>query len=159
MSLVVLRDVRLRGVDWWSLRSSREQALLIGLAAVTVLALLFTLIWGPLLAVRRDALQDIRTYRALAAQVRVAGPALAGRAAGAASSTAGVAASAAGFGLVIRRLEPQGSRTRVVVEDAQFDRMLRWIERLERDGVRVEAVRLERRPAPGVVNAQLTLGT
>jgi len=159
VKVVVVDRFRGQAVDLWSGRSPREQALLAGLAAVSLVALYLVLIYAPLQTVRAEAVRDIRTYQALKAQLRVAGPTLtAGALAARGPTSAVITASAGEFGLNIRRLDPDGERIRVVLEDVPFDGLVRWLDRLERDrGLRVVDLRVERRPAPGTVNAQATL--
>ena len=66
--------------------------------------------------------------------------------------------SVAAFQLTIRRLEPEGPRVRVVLEDAPFDAVILWLDAVQRDqGLRVSEIEITRRPAPGVVNAVLAL--
>jgi general secretion pathway protein M len=63
------------------------------------------------------------------------------------------------LGKPLSRINPDGEKQiRVWVEDTSFDALLRWMQDLQsRYGVRVDAVAIERRPAPGLVNARLTL--
>ena len=66
--------------------------------------------------------------------------------------------SAASHGLLIRRIEPDGENTRITLVDVDFAAMIGWIADLERSGgSTLEAIDVERRPAPGTVNARLTL--
>jgi type II secretory pathway component PulM len=54
--------------------------------------------------------------------------------------------------LQIRQIEQQGELTRVVLEAVDFNRLVQWLDRLERDaGVTVAAGRIERQTAPGEV--------
>ncbi len=159
MTLIVVRRWRTDALGWWRGRSPREQALLAALAAVSLLALYLVGVYAPLQGVRRQAVRDIGAYQALNAQLRVAGPTLAGRAGVARGASATViTGSAAELGLNIRRLDPEGQRIRVVLEDVPFETLMRWLDRLERDrGLRLATLRVERRPTPGLVNAQIVL--
>jgi general secretion pathway protein M len=158
LSSPTLDAFRTAALDWWSSRAPRERVLLAVLAAVaTVYALVF-LIWRPLAEARADARADIRAYEAVVAQARAAGPTLV-RSAAAAPPAAAIGASAAAAGLTVRRLDPDGAGARVSLEDAPYDATVRWMETLEREhGLTVREARLERRPAPGVVNAQIRVG-
>lgn len=157
--LIVAQRVRGDALSWWRGRSTREQWLLAALGVVLLAALYVTAVYAPLQGVRRQAVRDIGAYQALNAQLRVAGPTLAGRAGVARGASATViTGSAAELGLNIRRLDPEGRRIRVALEDAPFDALLRWLDRLERDrGLRLATLRVERRPTPGLVNAQAVL--
>ena len=69
-----------------------------------------------------------------------------------------VTATAPEFELAIRRIEPEGAGARVVIEDASFAQVLRWIAALEQEhGLRLAAIEMDRRPEPGTVSARLTL--
>jgi len=151
-----LRDAAQR---WLAQRSVREQRLLAALAAVAAAALLFVLVWQPLARAHTKAAADIHAYDALIAQLRVAGPDVARVAATRRVSAATVINdSASRAGLAIRRLEPQGARTEVTLEEVPFDKLTSWLAGLEHDaGLTVTAIKIERRPAPGVVTVQLTL--
>ncbi len=144
---------------WLAQRTVRERRLLAALAAVVAAALLWALVWQPLARAHAKAAADIHAYDALIAQLRVAGPDVARVAATRRVSAATVINdSASRTGLTIRRLEPQGARTEVTLEEVPFDKLTEWLAGLERDaGLTVAAIKIERRPAPGVVTVQLTL--
>ena len=151
-----LRDAAQR---WLAQRSVRERHLLAVLAAVAAAALLWALVWQPLARAHAKAVADIHAYDELIAQLRVAGPDVARVAATRRVSAATVINdSASRAGLTIRRLEPQGARTEVTLEEVPFDKLTGWLAGLEHDaGLTVAAIKIERRPAPGVVTVQLTL--
>ena len=148
-----------RGRSWWDARPEREQRLLAILGAIAAIALLIVLVVRPLQAARARALADIRTYETLSAGLRAAGPDIGRRAAlGRGSLSTAVTGSAATAGLTIQRLEPEGGRTRVVIENASYDSIVAWLSELERSGgVRIAEVKLDRRPTAGMVGAQLLL--
>lgn len=144
---------------WLAERSRRERRLLAVLAAVAAVTLLYIAVWQPLAAARAKAIDDLRSYTALTARLRAAGPEVSRIAATRRTSAATVIAdSAARAGLTIRRLEPQGDRTQVTFEDVAFDKVIDWLAGLQADaGLSVVALRVDRRTAPGIVNVQLTV--
>lgn len=145
---------------WFSARSAREQFLLAGLATVATVALLYTAVCRPLAAHRDAAVSEIARYDALMAEIRRAGPAGLAPAIGLAEGVEApsIAGIAADQGLLVRRIEPEGANTRLSFEDADFAGILDWIATMETGGLaRVSAIQIDRRPAPGVVNAQITL--
>ena len=144
---------------WLAERSRRERLLLGVLAGVAVVTLLYMLVWQPLAAARARAVADLRSYTMLSARLRAAGPEVARIAATRRTSAATVITdSAARAGLTIRRLEPQGDRTQVTFEDVPFDKVVEWLAGLQRDaGLSVAVLRVDRRPAPGIVNVQATV--
>lgn len=144
----------------WNERSPREQLLLGGLAALAVAVLLVNAVWRPLQTSRAAAVESIRVSQAVSAQLRVADPQALMRVAGAGGAPATVITdSAAAAGVSIRQLQPEGAGARLTFEDVEFTRLLAFLTQVERDGsLRARDLKLERRPAPGVVNAQLLLG-
>ena len=149
--------------SWWAARTPRERGLLGALAVAALAWALVTLVAQPLLAARADARADI--LRSDAALARLAALPAPGTAAApvARASTDPVPAiltrTATGFDLAIERIEPEAEGARLVLEDAEFARVLGWIEALERvHGLRLDALEMQRRPEPGVVAARLTVG-
>ena len=144
---------------WWEARVPRERLLLSVLMVVLGIWLIFAAIWQPLQSARlRLGDQIARQDRALSV--------LQSQPAAVETETVPddrplanvITDSVAAFQLTIRRLEPEGPRVRVVLEDAPFDAVILWLDAVQRDqGLRVSEIELTRRPAPGVVNAVLAL--
>jgi general secretion pathway protein M len=147
-----------RGTIWWSGRSRREQVLLGVLAAFATLALLLIAVVRPLEAARARATADIRTYDMLAMRLRAAGPGL-GAAARRGPPASIVAASAGAAGVNVQRVEPEGGRLTVVLADAPFDAVLRFVADLEwTSALRVSEARIEASASgPGLVTARFVL--
>ncbi len=146
-------------IQWWDARAPRERLLLLAMLGLLVLWLAVIAVWQPLQANRaRLADQIARHDRALSvlqSQPAAATPALPRDDR---PLNIVITESTAAFQLTIRRLEPEGPRLRVVLEDAPFDSAILWLDALQRDhALRVTEIDLTRRPAPGVVNVTLTL--
>lgn len=144
---------------WLALRPARERWLLLACAALLAGLALQALVWRPMLA-QRDALTDRLARLDLAAAVLARAPVQgAAPAPGAGPLNVVLTETAGAFALVIRRLEPEGDRMRLVLEDAPFDRVLLWLEVLQRErGLVLASAELTRRPAPGVVSVSLVVG-
>lgn len=141
----------------WAARNARERILIGGAGALALLVLVITLVVRPLQAMRAEALAEIRTYETLNARIRAAGPDFAGARRREGAPDAVIAASAAEFGLAARPIAG-GGLVRVVIEDAPFDTLIRWIADLERSsGLRIARISLERRDAPGRVSVAMSL--
>jgi general secretion pathway protein M len=147
-----------KGTAWWSDRSQREQRLLGALAAIGIIALLLVAVVKPLEAARARATADIRTYDMLAMRLRAAGPGL-GAAARRGPPATVVAASAGATGVNVQRVEPEGGRLTVVLADAPFDAVLRFVADLERtSALRVAEARIEQsNNGPGLVTARFVM--
>ncbi len=151
--------LRAAAVQWWDDRTSRERWLLGVLAAVAIIVGLDRLVWHPLAAARTAALAEIARDDRIAAQLRVAGPDVA-RIAAARTGTLStlVTDRAAKAGLTIARIEPQGVNVAVSLDGVGFDPLIDWLAALDRDaGVSVVELKVDRRPDPGIVTAQVTL--
>jgi general secretion pathway protein M len=155
----VLERRRTQFGTWWGNRTPRERRLLIALGSTLALVLLVAAIYRPLAATRARATADIQTYEVLAAQLRIAGPELARlRAIDRSASPATVTSSASSFGLALSSIQPEEGFIRVSVQEAEFTKLVQWLVQLESTTtLRVSQLRVDRRPAPGMVNAQITL--
>lgn len=151
---------RLGIVDWFNGRAAREQVLILIGGATALVYGGFVGVWHPLSALRAAALADISRFEAIAARVSAAGPNLSSvgeNGAGQPSATL-ITDSATAVGLVIRRLEPEGERTRIEIEEADFTVLVDWLSLLEQDhSLRVATIELDRRPAPGLVSARISV--
>ena len=150
-----------RGRAWWDDRAPRERALLLGLAALVLLWAGLVGVVEPLQQARAAAQSEIRLYAELATRLRAAGPGLRTPAASTIRSQPVqmiVTMTAGESALQIRQIEQQGAVTSVVLESVDFNRLVQWLDRLDRDaGVTVAAGRIERQTLPGVVTARLSL--
>ncbi len=146
---------------WLRSRTPRERLLLSVLSAVLLVWLAFVAIWQPLQAARvRLADQVLRHERALAVlqSLPVTAAALAAVATDDRPLNMVITETAATFQLTIRRLEPEGNRVRVVMDEAPFEAVILWMEAVQRDkGLRITDLDMTRRPSPGVVNATMAL--
>ena len=69
-----------------------------------------------------------------------------------------ITASAELAGVLVRRLEPEGAVVRVSLDDAPYDAVINWVAAMETDAaIALVAIELDRRTAPGIVAARLTL--
>jgi general secretion pathway protein M len=134
-------------------RSAREQLLLAVFAAFALAAGFWLLVRAPLIDARRAAAAELRHAKALIDWLET-GPVLRETPA----STASLAERAAASGLQVNRIEPDGTLTRLVFDDADFASIIRWLAALENSGAaRITAVTIDRRPEPGRVAADIVL--
>lgn len=148
-----------QGGIWWSERNLREQILIGGLLALLAFSVLLLAVIRPLQDVRAQALSDIRSADVLAARLQAGGPAVGGLTrTRRGTPSAIVTESVAAAGLAVQRIQPEGTGQRVVLGDAPFDAVIRWVADLEASStLRVTQARIEQRPAPGVVSAQFLI--
>jgi len=160
---VELRERGSRGrasaARWWTDRSRRERWLLGLVAAVALTVVCDRLVWRPLTAARAAALAEIARDDRIAAQLQAAGPDVARIAAARAGSLASVVTErAAKAGLTVARIEAQGGNVAVTLDGVGFDSLVDWLAALDTQaGIGVVDLKVDRRPDPGVVTAQVTL--
>ena len=148
-----------RWASFWEARSAREQLLLGTLAAIGLVALLLVAVVKPLESSRARAAADIRTYDMLAVRLKAAGPVTGGAVRRGPPSEL-VSQAAAAAGLAVQRIEPEGGRTNVVLADAPFDAVVRFVAEIEKtSALRVSEARIERSATggAGLVSASLLL--
>jgi general secretion pathway protein M len=152
---------RSRLAEWIDQRSPRERVLLILGLGLALLWLGVTVIWQPLRQHRADLQAKIALYEAGFAALQ--SPNFSAQ--GAASAVLDnrpipviLTDSAATAQVTIRRLEAEGAGARVVLDDAPFDRVILWLEILNREhGLNVREIEMTRKPAPGVVSTTFAL--
>jgi general secretion pathway protein M len=150
---------RQQALMFWQGRSRREQLLLAGLGAILLVWLLAVFVVGPLQTARAEASAKIRTYESLSNRLRLAGSlsSVPQQAKGPPATI--LASSGAQYG-ISPMVTPDGTTVRVAVVDASYDGLLRWIAAFEQSSnLRVVKMRLDRRPATGVVSADLTVAS
>ncbi|MDQ1901653.1 type II secretion system protein M [Paracoccus sp. WLY502] len=148
-----------QGAGRWLKESTARERWLLILGGVAVLIwLAFTYAWQPLQE-RREALgRQIALYERAIVALQAAPVRATAAPSDPRSLNAIVADSAREFGLSIRRLEPEGNRIRVTLEDAAFQSVILWLKAMQEDsGLRASELDMTRRPAPAVVNATLVL--
>lgn len=144
---------------WWEARAPREQVLLAVMGGVIALWLGVIAIWQPLQAARvgrgEQILRHERALSVLQSQPVAAAPVIVPDDR---PLNVVVTETAAAFQLTIRRLEPEGARVRVLLDEVPFDSVILWLDALQRDqGLTIPELEMTRRPAPGVVNVVLAL--
>lgn len=147
--------------SWFAGREPRERLLIVVGIAIAAAYLAWIGIYGPLAAMREKALTDIRTYEAISARIAAAGENFAEAGASPAAAVPGatlITDSASAVGLVIRRLEPEGGRTSIEIDNADFAVLVGWLASLEKEhSLKVSTIELDRRTEPGVVSARISV--
>ncbi|MCE0507396.1 type II secretion system protein M, partial [Roseivivax sp. GX 12232] len=123
---------------------------------------LFRFGWQPIQAERARLNTEISRHLALSRLAADAEDLRGGSAAPAPAQEAPLAQrvtrSAEAAGVALARIEPQGGRLSLSVQEAAFRDVLDWIVTLEREeAVQATALEIDRQTAPGVVSARLTV--
>ena len=150
-----------QGVQWYGGQSSRDQNIIKAVALLLVLALVFLMVYAPLLQGRTSAEaelnKNIKIYNLLASN--------AGRfATGAASNNSvsilsAVTNQARAQNLNLSRYEQDGANLRIWLDRVPFDDAISWLEALERQyAVSVSQISIDRTDSVGRVDVRATLG-
>lgn len=157
---------------WWQSLQTRERLLVQIAAAIAALFMLWLLVLRPLAQAEVELQLGVETLRNQVAEAAQSAKAIlaarnAGMIATAPASQGGPSLMAladssardAGLSSALKRLQPEGeNQVKLEFEAADFDALVAWLERLDRqDGVVVTEWSVDRALAPGVVNARLTL--
>lgn len=152
----------------WAALAARERRVLGGGGLALAAILAWLLVWEPVSSARAARESSLADARALAAQLEVLaaevqrGAPRTGAMAGANQSLLSVvdqSRKASALQKPPSRLQPEGDTTvRIWLEDVPYDALIRWLNDLQsRYGVRVDSADIERKTAPGTVDARLTL--
>lgn len=157
---------------WWQGLQTRERLLVQIAAAVATLFMLWLFVVRPLAQAEIELRLGVETLRSQVAEAtQSAQTILAARNAGMIATAptpqsgpslmalADSSARDAGLSSALKRLQPEGeNQVKLEFEAADFDALVAWLERLDRqDGVVITEWSVDRALAPGVVNARLTL--
>lgn len=153
--------------QWFFGQSSRDQNVLVLLAAFLVIVGIYLLVWAPVqdaLSVARsrhaDALGDQRWMLSHREEARLIGAQSAGaggRSGQALLST--VANSARSTGVTLNRFQPEGNDALAVsLDDVPFGVLVGWLEALaSEEGIAVRQASIDARDEPGRVRVRLVL--
>lgn len=139
-------------------REKRLVGLVLPLAALVAG---YQFLWSPLRDAQIAARADISAFRlvqdtAALASVDTIAPVSAPNDTALATR---ITTSATAANLTLRRIEPENDSIRVTLDDTPFATVLLWLSDLEEQhDVTLEALEVDRRPAPGLVSARLLLG-
>ncbi|MGE8501761.1 MAG: type II secretion system protein M [Pseudomonas sp.] len=135
----------------WQTLPARDRLALMALSVFLLLVLLYLALWQPAQRHAQAARAAFEEQRALYAYMQSRAPQVQGRDLQPRASLdpvrlqGVVTASAAQQGLVIERLDAEGyGAVQVNLQPVEFAQLLRWIEALETQGVRVEEAGLDR---------------
>lgn len=135
----------------WQALPARDRLALMALSVFLLLVLFYVALWQPAQRHAQAARAAFEEQRALYAYMQSRAPQVQGRDLQPRTSLdpvrlqGVVTASAAQQGLVIERLDAEGyGAVQVNLQPVAFAQLLRWIEALEAQGVRVEEAGLDR---------------
>ena len=134
--------------------SLREQRLLLALGMFMLSVVAFTLIWQPTQQRLVIAERQFQQQRALAAQLQQAQPRSQTSQPADQPLSLRISESAAATGLELQQMDSDNDQLRLTLS-GEVMTLLPWLDRLERDGVLLQALTLETRD--GLLEARVVL--
>lgn len=153
----MITPFRSQADQFWNARTDREQTLLLGMAGLFLIYIMYALIWMPLNARKTELISRIGTAERLALQL--------GRIEASASQAPLdtrpapeiVTETATAAGLSIKRLDAAGDRVQITLGEAEFDKVVAWLDDLTLSGLTLSQVDIARRVQLGVVATTVTV--
>jgi general secretion pathway protein M len=145
------------------LQQREKRVVIIGTVALAVIVLVGGILMPLQSAVSRAVAgqesrrEDLAWMRVNASEVRAAGLLLPPDTGEAPVVVVDRVGREAGLAAALRGTSPSPTGVRVQLEAAPFDTMITWLDTLDRRyGLAIESITVDRNPAPGMVNANIT---
>lgn len=144
--------------QWYTALSSRDQMVVRGLGIFVIAAMIFILIYAPLIKEQRSL--ESKLNRAVSSYNKIAENAYkfggAGTSGGPILSV--VTQQARRSGITLSRYEQDGKGLRIWIDKVAFDEAISWLEELQAsNGITVSQINIERKDNPGWVDLRATL--
>lgn len=146
---------------WWNGLILREQQLVGVCAVVLVIGIFYWGIWTPITDAERDAERALLAQQNTLSYVKqtankIAGLKQSGGPKGFSGSlSAAVTQSAKNYGLEITRMQPQGNKIQVWMDEVPFDSLLGYLSDLVQEkGLSLENIDLAQSDTPGFVKVR-----
>ncbi len=158
-------------MEYWEGLQPRERVMLLVGGVAVLFALIYFLLWQPVMNARLEMQQEVQQQRALLQWMRDAASEakLLRGVSGQNGKTKGLggqsllslvdeSAKQQGLGGAMKRVEPDGKQVRIWFEAASFDKLIGWLEKISRqNGIRVVNATVERADGAGLVDARMRL--
>lgn len=146
---------------WWQGLAVREQQIVAFGAVFLVIGIFYWGIWTPIANAEADSLRRLAVQQQTLTYVKQTANKIAGlRQTGAKPTASGSLSSvvnqtAGAYGLVITRMQPQGDKIQVWMDDVPFDALLNYLSDLvQKKGLSLESVDLAEADEPGYVKVR-----
>ncbi|QLE83825.1 MULTISPECIES: type II secretion system protein M [Shewanella] len=146
---------------WWSGLVQREQQMVAACAVVLVIGILYWGVWTPIANAEENAERSLQAQQSTLNYVKQTANKIAGlreagnrpKASGSISATVNQAAGA--YGLEITRMQPQGDRVQIWMDDVPFEALLNYLNNLVQDkGLSLDSIDLAEADTPGLVRVR-----
>ena len=146
---------------WWNGLILREQQLVGACAVVLVIGIFYWGIWTPISDAESDALKSLTAQKSTLSYVKqtankIVGLKQSGGQKGFSGSlSAAVTQSAKSYGLEITRMQPQGNKIQVWMDEVPFDSLLGYLSELvQQKGLSLDNIDLAQSDTPGLVKVR-----
>ncbi|HHS83399.1 MAG TPA: type II secretion system protein M [Gammaproteobacteria bacterium] len=155
--------------EYWEGLQPRERLMLFAGGIAVLFALVYFLLWQPVMNARTEMQQEVLQQRALLLWMKdaaseakslrgVTGQKVKGLGGQSLLSLVDQSAKQEGLGGAMKRVEPDGKQVRIWFEAASFDRLIAWLEKISKNnGIRVVSATIERADGTGLVDVRLRL--
>ena len=119
---------------WWNGLAYREQQLLGACAVVLVIGIFYWGIWSPLNQAEHDALEDVQKAQRTLTDIKQKANRIIALKKNDTKTTSGgslsriISASARAYGLTITRMQPQGNKIQVWMDEVPFEALLSYLD-------------------------------
>ncbi|WP_110458308.1 type II secretion system protein M [Shewanella algidipiscicola] len=146
---------------WWNGLILREQQLVATCGVVLMLGVLYWGVWTPISEAEQDAERALQAQQATLTYVKqtankiVALQNAGGKKAYSSSLSATVTQTAKRYGLAITRMQPQGQKIQVWMDEVPFNSLLSYLSDLvQQQGLSLDSIDLAQADAPGLVKVR-----
>ena len=146
---------------WWNGLAYREQQLVGVCSVVLVVGIFYWGIWTPLSGAETSAQQDVQKQQRTLTEIKQKGNRiLALKKSGAKTSSGGslssiVNSTASAYGLTITRMQPQGNKIQVWMDEVPFDALLGYLDDVvQKKGLSLDNIDLAETDATGIVKVR-----
>ncbi|ABZ78705.1 General secretion pathway M protein [Shewanella halifaxensis HAW-EB4] len=146
---------------WWGGLVLREQQMVAACGVVLVIGILYWGIWTPIANAEDEAQRRLEGQQSTLNYVKQTANRIAGLKQSGSSNvfrgslSAAVNQAAGAFGLTITRMQPQGNKIQVWMDEVPFDTLLNYLNELvQNKGLSLESIDLAESDTPGYVNVR-----
>ena len=146
---------------WWNGLVLREKQMVSACGVVLVIGILYWGVWTPIANAEDEAQRNLEGQQSTLNYVKQTANRIAGLKQSGSSNafrgslSAAVNQTAGAFGLEITRMQPQGNKIQVWMDEVPFDTMLNYLNELvQNKGLSLESLDLAESDTPGYVNVR-----
>ncbi|MEZ9594448.1 type II secretion system protein M [Shewanella sp. 10N.261.52.F9] len=146
---------------WWNGLVLREKQMVSACGVVLVIGILYWGVWTPIANAEDEAQRNLEGQQSTLNYVKQTANRIAGLKQSGSSNafrgslSAAVNQTAGAFGLEITRMQPQGNKIQVWMDEVPFDTLLNYLNELvQNKGLSLESLDLAESDTPGYVNVR-----